>query len=202
MVGLGAAGGIAADVLTAAGRQVVALEAGDRLSSKDFVRQFDELSGSSVRNLMGEPKFNGEIPTWRPNPNVKASPAPSASPMMNAVGGTSVHYSAASWRFRPDDFTIRSHTVARYGEGALPPNSALADWPLTYEMLQPYYDRVEHAIGVSGAGGTNPFEGHRSRDYPMPPLRTSGVSARAAQAMKSLGYHPFPQPAAINSVPW
>jgi gluconate 2-dehydrogenase alpha chain len=201
IMGLGAAGGVAADVLTAAGLNVVGLEAGDRLSSQDFVRQLDEIAGWTVRNALGRLKVNGETPSWRRDLNQPAIPAPGASPMMNALGGASVHYSAASWRFRPDDFRVRSETVARYGEQALPSQSAVADWPITYSELEPYYDRVEYGIGVSGQAGANPFEGPRSRDYPMPPLRTAGIGALAAHAMKSLGYHPFPQPAAINSVP-
>jgi gluconate 2-dehydrogenase alpha chain len=200
IVGLGAAGGVAADVLTQAGMKVVGIEAGPYLSKADFIRQLDEIQGCFGRNTLGEPKFNHEIPTWRPNVESAAGDSPIVWPMMNAVGGTSIHYGAQSWRLSPGDFRVHSETFRRYGEEAIPRGSSLADWPVSYEDLEPYYERVEYEIGVSGLKGANPFEGKRARDYPMPPLRPSGYTQKAERAMSSLGYHPFPQPAAINSV--
>ena len=202
IVGLGAAGGIAAHVLTQAGISVTALEAGPRLTTKQFVPRMDEIAGS-IRNWMGAPKVNGEVPTWRPDVDSPTAPPPiPAIRMMNGVGGTSIHYGTQSWRFRPDDFRSRSATIERYGEAAIPAGATTVDWPISYDDLEPYYDKVEYLIGVSGAGGTNPFEGPRSRDYPMPPLRSMGFSDLAAAAMARMGYHPFPQPAAIASVPF
>lgn len=199
IVGLGAAGGIASYVLTKAGINVVAIEAGPRLSVKEFVPHLDEIA-NSVRNWMGEPKYNKEIPTWRPNANAPTQPPPvPAVRMMNAVGGTSIHYGTQSWRFRADDFKARSTTIAKYGESALPKGSTTVDWPIGYDDLEPYYDQVEYLIGVSGKGGSNPFESPRKRDYPLPPLRSMGYGELAADAMTKLGYHPFPQPAAIIS---
>jgi gluconate 2-dehydrogenase alpha chain len=200
IIGLGAAGGVAAEALTQAGLEVVGLEAGPHLTNQDFITLMDELAGCFMRNKLGEPKFNKEIPTWRPNESTPATEPPLVWPMMNAVGGTSVHYGAQSWRFAPGDFRVRSETVKRYGPSALPAGSSIADWPITYDDLEPYYDRVEYALGVSGRGGINPFEGRRARDYPMPPLRRAGYCKMAASAMGGLGYHPFSQPAAINSV--
>jgi gluconate 2-dehydrogenase alpha chain len=199
IIGMGAAGGIAANVLTKAGLNVVGIEAGPRLSNADFIKRFDELGeGLTTRNSLGAPKFNKEIPTWRLNASSPTIP-PLVQGMANCVGGASVHYGAQSWRFHKDDFTIRSSTIARYGKSALPPGSALSDWPVTYDELEPYYDKVEYAIGVSGKGGSNPFEAPRRRDYPMPPLRPLPFATKMGEAMKSLGYHPFPQPAAIAS---
>lgn len=202
LVGLGAAGGIAAHVLTAAGRQVVALEVGDSLSSKDFIKDLDEFSAGSMRNRMGEKLVNRTVPTWRRNPESPAGDPQYSYPTMNAVGGSSVHYGAASWRYYPEDFSIRSSTVERYGEAALPEGSAIEDWPVSYAELEPYYDKVEYAIGVSGDSSSNPFEGPRSRPFPMPPLRRKGWNELADSRFRELGYHPFPQPAAINSVPY
>ncbi len=208
IIGMGAAGGTASYVLTKAGLNVVGLEAGPRLSYKDFDRQLDEIGGSSFRNQMGEPKFNHEVPTWRPDAKAATQPTPAPILMMNAVGGTSIHYGTQSWRYRTDDFKMRSTTVQKYGEKALPEGNAIADWPVTYEDIEPYYDKVEYLIGVSGKAGNvqgkkvsggNPFESPRQRDYPLPPLRSMGYADIAAKAMQDQGYHPFPQPAAIIS---
>ena len=71
IVGLGAAGGIAAHVLTEAGRNVVALEVGDDLDSARFIKEMDEIAGNGGANHMGEPLVNKSIPTW---PALLASP--------------------------------------------------------------------------------------------------------------------------------
>jgi gluconate 2-dehydrogenase alpha chain len=119
--------------------------------------------------------------------------------MMNAVGGSTYHYTAQFWRFHESDFKIRTQTVNRYGRKALPPGSAVVDWPLSYADLEPYYERVEYLVGVSGKGGANPFESPRYRDYPLPPNRNFGFGEMLGKAMRMQGYHPFPQPAAILS---
>lgn len=202
IVGLGAAGGVAAHVLTKAGLSVVALEAGSDRSSGDFLRGYDEIAGNGMRNTFGDPLFNKSIPTWRPT--VDAPEGPPARPylMMNGVGGSSVHYGAVSWRLYPDDFRSHTNTVKRYGEAALPAGSAIADWPLSYEELEPYYTEVEYAIGVSGLAGENPFDPPRSKPFPMPPLRQKGWNKYAREKLAAQGYHPFRQPAAVNSVPY
>ena len=121
IIGMGAAGGIAAHVLTQAGIDVVGIEAGPRLDNATFVANDDEISGT-VRNWTGEAKFNHEVPTWRPDANSPTAPPPIPPVhMANMVGGTSVHYGTQSWRFRTDDFTVRSDIINRYGEEALPP---------------------------------------------------------------------------------
>jgi gluconate 2-dehydrogenase alpha chain len=199
IIGLGAAGGIAAHVLTKAGIDVVGLEAGPRLDRTDFLAQDDEIAGV-ILNWTGKYKCNKEVPTWRPNANAATAKPPVPPILMgNMVGGTSVHYGTQSWRFRADDFKVRSSTVERYGEDAIPENSTLADWPLSYADLEPWYDKVEYLIGVSGKGGSNPFASPRARDYPMPPLPSFGYGDLVQKGMEACGYHPFPQPAAILS---
>jgi gluconate 2-dehydrogenase alpha chain len=90
----------------------------------------------------------------------------------------------------------------------LPQGSTLEDWPLTYDELAPYYERVEEEVGVSGLAGNlggkltgvgNPFEAPRAKECPMPPLRGSGFTDRMAETARQLGWHPFAPPAAINS---
>ena len=106
--------------------------------------------------------------------------------MMNGVGGTSIHYTGQSWRLSPYTFNERSETIRRYGRGAIPDGVALADWPLDYADLEPYYDRVEYTLGISGRAGNvqgkkdprgNVFEGRRRRPYPMPPLRRAATTS-------------------------
>ncbi len=205
IIGMGATGGIAAYVLAQAGLKVVGLEAGANLSKADF--KMDEMGASGIRNTLASIKANKEVPTYRPNPNVKAVKAAPVHTMMNAVGGT-LHWCGHAWRFHPDDFRVRTNTIKRYGEAALPAGTDIQDWPISYDDLEPYYDKVEYSTGVSGKAGNlkgqtidggNTLEGPRQREYPMPPLPTACQGGLFAAAAKKLGYHPFPGPTGINS---
>ena len=206
IVGMGAAGGVAALPLVRAGLEVIGLEAGGWLAPGDFAP--DEIRN----NFRGWPqsvqKANREVPTHRRSEGAPYSPRPVVHPMMNAVGGTSVHYWAQSWRLNPWDFKVVSATTSRYGASRIPKGSTIEDWPFGLEELEPYYDKVEHEVGVSGQAGNiqgkldqrgNIFEGARARDYPMPALRGTEFTAMMAAAAKTIGLHAFPGPAAINS---
>jgi gluconate 2-dehydrogenase alpha chain len=207
-VGLGAAGGLAAMPLTQAGLEVVGLEAGPRLSTDDYVA--DEVRQS--RNWMGNAKANQEVPTHRFNSRVaETRPRGTVGPMMNAVGGTSIHWGTQAWRFHPWNFHVRSESIKRWGAGVIPAGSTIQDWPLTYDELEPYYDKVEYLHGISGKAGNirgkldprgNIFEGPRQREFPLPPMRMTGVNQLMSDAAKRLGWHPFPTPAGIRSQPY
>jgi gluconate 2-dehydrogenase alpha chain len=206
IIGMGATGGVAALPLTRAGLEVIGLEAGTWLSPSDFAP--DELRN----NYRGWPqlvqKANHEVPTHRRHDGAPYSPRPSVHPMMNAVGGTTVHYWGQSWRLNPWDFKVVSATTARYGASRIPGGSTIEDWPFGLEELEPYYDKVEYEVGISGQAGNvmgkldergNIFEGARAREYPMPALHGTGFTAMMADAAKAIGAHPFTGPAAINS---
>ena len=207
IIGLGAVGGVAVVPLAEAGLNVVGLEAGTWLSGRDFAP--DEL----WNNYRGWPqavqKANREVPVHRRHALAPDSPRSGLHPMMNAVGGTTLHYWAQSWRLNPWDFKVVSETTRRYGDSRIPPGSTAEDWPFGLDELEPYYDLVEYAIGVSGQAGNirgvvddrgNIFEGPRVRAYPMPPLRGTGFTEMMTAGAHRLGWHPFPGPAAINSV--
>ena len=206
VVGLGAAGGVAVVPLTQAGIEVIGLEAGTWLRPDDFAP--DELRN----NFRGWPqavqKANREIPTHRTSSTASTSPRLQIHPMMNAVGGTTLHYWAQSWRLNPWDFKVVSETTRRYGASRIPKGSTVEDWPFGLEELEPYYDKVEYEIGVSGQAGNikgqidprgNTFEGARAREYPMPPLRGTSFTELMGDAARKLGWRPFPGPAAVTT---
>jgi gluconate 2-dehydrogenase alpha chain len=208
VIGLGAAGGVAVLPLAHAGFTIAGIEAGTWMDPHQF--RPDEIH-NNVRGLVTSvPKTKREVPTIRDNPSSPARRAPN-HPMMNAIGGTSIHYWGQSWRLKPWDFRTRAEVVRRYGANAIPAGSTLEDWPIGYDELERYYDIVEHEVGVSGKAGNlqglidpagNIFEGPRQREYPMPPLRGTDFTERMAQAARKLGWHPFRPPAAINSEPY
>ena len=169
IVGLGAVGGVAALPLTREGVEVTALEAGDWLTRADFAP--DELRN----NVRGWPrstqKANREIPVHRPSRSAPDSPRPAVHPMMNAVGGTSVHYWGQSWRLNPWDFEVVSATRRRYGASRIPKGSTVEDWPFGLAGLEPYYDHVEYEVGISGQAGN--IQGKIDATYSLlaPPQR-------------------------------
>ncbi len=206
IVGLGAAGGVAALPLAEAGLNVVGLEAGTWLDQRDFAP--DEIRNNYRDWPMLVKKAELERPTSRATSSATANRIGN-HPMMNAVGGTTLHYWAQSWRLNPWDFKVVSETTRRYGTSRIPAGSTVEDWPFGLDELEPHYDRVEYEVGVSGQagniGGTidergNIFEGPRRRAYPMPPLRSTGFIDQMGDATRRLGWHPFPGPAAVNSV--
>jgi gluconate 2-dehydrogenase alpha chain len=209
VIGLGAAGGLAATLLAESGLNVVGIEAGPR---NHGAFRGDEITNES-RNVLGSPKVNHEIPTVRRTPDEEAQPATGTRGllMMNGLDGSKVHSTCVSWRMLPWNFRSRSATLTRYGPNAIPANSTLVDWPLGYDELAPYYDLVEQRYGISGRAGNvrgklvdggNPFEGARERDYPLPPLRRTGYTELMSVAARDRGWHPFPTPASIRSQPY
>jgi choline dehydrogenase-like flavoprotein len=179
IVGSGAAGGVLAKELSVAGFAVVVLEKGPRLRPEQFAH--DEYR-YLFQNEIG---FKTPV-TWREHAKQVATPASFNDGMRGiwaaqVVGGSSVHFTANFWRFRPVDFDERSRL------GAIP-GASLADWPISYDDLEPYYTKVDWEVGVSGAAG-GWGEPRRSRPYPGPaapgevggrPLRACGEEAGVA----------------------
>jgi len=122
IVGLGAVGGVAVLPLARAGLDVIGLEAGTWLTPSDFAP--DELRNNLRAWPQAVQKANHEIPTHRPNASAPYSPRPTIHPMMNAVGGTTLHYWGQSWRLNPWDFKVVSETTRRYGASRIPPDVA------------------------------------------------------------------------------
>jgi choline dehydrogenase-like flavoprotein len=192
VVGSGASGGVLAKELSTAGFDVVVLEQGPYRRASDF--SHDELGvfvnhemtrhplwddPQTIRETAGE---TAKVPTSGPPPALYA----------RGVGGSSVHFTANFWRLRPLDFRERSLLGEIGGTG-------FADWPISYDELEPYYSRVDWEIGVSGAPG--PFDAPRSRPYPMPPLPITSAGALLEKGARKLGLHPQPAPMAILSQP-
>ena len=207
IIGVGAAGGVLAAELGKAGMKVIGLERGPRLTTADF-NPHDELRYFQRQDL--RPNIKRQPVTWRPNANARAVPMPVLN-YGNQAGGGTVHYGAVSWRFHEDDFRARSQTIERYGAAAIPAESSLADWPLSYADLEPHYDRAEYELGVSGKAGNlqgkkidggNVFEAPRRREYPLPPLLEDQAEILFSAAGRNLGYHPFSTPRAIISQPY
>src|SRR6185437_5172967 len=98
--------------------------------------------------------------------------------------------------------------LSRYGKSAIPDDMTIQDWGVTYQELEPFYDRFEYLCGASGKAGNlngqiqpggNPFEAPRSREYPNPPMALSYPPTLFGEAAQRLGHKPFPHPSANMS---
>ena len=112
---------------------------------------------------------------------------------MTLGGGTRV-WGAQAWRMSPLDFRM----ATTYGE---PEGSTLADWPISYDDLEPYYDRAEWALGVAGEPG-HAHSGHRSRGYPLPPVPLGTTGHRLASGAERLGWPTAAVPLMVNTAPF
>ena len=199
LIGVGAMGGIVAPLLAKAGLRVVGLEAGPWRSKESFIP--DELGSAYYCRANMGPKFLTEVPRWRRSEEEPTQEATfSLGRMMNAVGGSVIHYGAWLRRYHPHHFRSLSRWREAGVEHLLPEHSTLVDWPVTYEELEPYYTQVEYTVGVAG-NGDNPFTPH-SRPYPMPPLRPFRLGEMFRATTEALGLHPHPVPVGVNSVPY
>jgi len=191
IIGSGSAGGVLARELSVAGFEVVVLEQGRYRTTEQF--NHDELAVAFNHEYVGGP-HGGDPQTFRSRPSETATLAdfPPAY-YARTVGGSSVHFSGNFWRLRPVDFHERSLL------GPIP-GADLADWPISYEELEPYYTRVDWDIGVSGAPG--PFDAPRSRPYPLPPLPIKSSGVLLERGARKLGLHPQVAPLAILSEPY
>src|SRR5204863_324314 len=112
------------------------------------------------------------------------------------VGGGTVHWDAKTPRFWRQDFKGRS----LYGPV---PDANVADWPLGYDDLAPFYDEVEQRLGVQGDVARMPAatlaQAPRSGPFPMPPNPPMYGGSLLAEGARRLGYTAYPFPMAVNS---
>lgn len=190
IIGSGAAGGIVARELSSAGLKIVVLEQGPHLKAADF--KHDEWAYNHNEELVwGQRK--GHPQTFRRNADEKAQVVEgSVLGYAHNVGGSSVHFSGNFWRLRPIDF----HEASVVGPIA---GTTLADWPISYEELEPYYTKVDWEIGVSGLMG--PWDPPRSRDYPCAPMPVKSSGVLLERGAKAMGWTAYPAPVAILSQP-
>jgi choline dehydrogenase-like flavoprotein len=181
VVGAGASGAAVAWSLAEAGFRVVCLEQGD------WVRP------AQMPHTQVDWELH-RLTDWNPDPNVRQLAvdypvndlASTYSPLMyNAVGGSTIHWSAHYPRYHPSDFRVRS--LDGVGD----------DWPLSYEELESFYDLSDRITGVAGLIG-DPSQPPRSPRQTRP-LAIGPLGTTIASGFDRLGWHWWPSDAAINS---
>lgn len=211
VVGLGWTGAILSMEMAQAGLDVLALERGedrDTVPGFQYPKVIDELKYGVRYGFMQRPSKS--TLTIRRTEQENALPYRVLGSFLpgDGVGGAGMHWNGHTWRPQAEELKLRTHTIERFGQQAIPEGMLLEDYPVTYQELEPHLARFEGVAGISGQAGNiggkiipggNPFESPRSGPYPMPPMPNTYDSSLFAEAAKKAGYHPFPLPGSIAS---
>ena len=168
IIGSGPGGSAAAEVLTGAGWTVAIVEKGRNhlLDPDDLTRPSADYSNDEIK--FHSRHFLGPDPLVEPRTFRTGEEdgdrvhVGEVNSVPSTVGGGGTHADGKVPRFMPGDFRLLSDLGPQ-------PGAAVADWPVTYDDLEPFYAAVERSIGVAGLEGANPFAGPRSGPFPMPP---------------------------------
>ncbi|MEO7414428.1 MAG: GMC family oxidoreductase [Opitutaceae bacterium] len=197
VVGSGAGGGQTAYTLAMEGVKVLMLEAG---------RNYDPVKETPMFQITGQAPLRGIATTDKPfgfydatvdgGWNVPGEPYTSASSeperqfwwyRARMLGGRTNHWGRISLRNGPYDFRPRS----RDGLGF--------DWPISYEELAPYYDKVEMLIGVYGENNSLENTPNSSPGVLLPPPKARAGELLAQQRGKKMGIPVIPIHRAVLS---
>lgn len=187
VIGAGVAGGLVAKRAAEAGLRVTILCDGPELDRADLVKRFRQADPQSLMSPY-------PLVPHAPQPQVartddyliQKGPFPYDQQYIRAVGGTTWHWGAATWRYLPNDMKIRT----LYGVGR--------DWPLRYEEIEPWYYEAEVELGVAGPENA-PFDAPRSKPYPMPEAPLSYLDQRFSEVLAEMGYDVIHAPQCRNN---
>lgn len=197
IIGSGAGAGPVAYELSRAGYNVLVLEKGPWFKTKDLSK--DEIV--NTRRNVYTPLLQDEqhvIESKNDDGEWKAKSTYSTGRSFwngNMVGGSTNLMSGYFHRMKPNDFKL----LSTYGPID---NANIVDWPIDYDEMEPYFDKVEKVVGISGrVVEHSTLEPRKNESFPYPPLVENIVSTWIDRAANKLGYNAVPVPRAILSLP-
>lgn len=196
IIGSGAGASPVAHELTLAGAKVCVLEKGGIYSEKDFSK--DELA--VVRRDIYTPNLKDEYHVIEEKIDGQWYKFPTYETGWsfwngNILGGSSNFMSGFFYRLKPKDFRLKSE----FGEVK---GANVVDWPISYDELEPYYEKVERVVGVSG--DVTPYEHQEPRstkNFPYKALQEHPIVKLIDSSCSKLNYIPVKTPRAIISEP-
>ncbi|GAB3546653.1 GMC family oxidoreductase [Spirosoma fluminis] len=166
VIGTGAGGAPLLARLAKAGLKVVALEAGKHWKPIDDFPTDERAQSKLFWNDERLSAGNDPLPFGNNNSGT-------------GVGGSTLHYTAYTPRVQPDDLHIRTE----FGVGE--------DWPVDFNEIEPYYDEIEHFLGVSGPAHY-PWGPARKQAYALGPLSINGAGQLMERGCKEVGLKTSP----------
>ena len=190
VIGSGAGAGPIIYELSKAGKKIVVLEKGEHYKREDFSK--DEIA--YTKRSIVTPNLNDEYHTIVEN-NDEYTTTQANWDFWNGsiVGGSSNFMSGFFHRLHPDDFQLKT----KFGTIK---DANIEDWPISYEQLEPYYDKVEKIVGVSGYATPHKYESPRSsKNFPYPATTEHPIVNLIDKSAKQIGFTSVVTPRAILS---
>jgi len=171
IIGSGAGGGTIAHALSTTGARILVIERGDFIPQEEE-NWNPEAVWKHLRYRINEHWLDERGREFRPYTHY-------------CVGGNTKFWGSVLYRLRREDFEEVEHV-----DGVSP------GWPITYETLEPYYDRAEQLYHVRGQHGIDPTEVPRG-PFPYDPVPHSAVMQQIVCQLRQLGLHPSPLPLGV-----
>ena len=191
VIGSGAGAGPIIYELSKKGLKVCVLEKGDIYNEKDFSK--DEMV---VRKSIYTPNLKDEYHTIEEFIDGSWQKFPTYETGWNfwngsLLGGSSNFMSGYFHRLKPNDFKLASSYE-------IPKDSNIVDWPISYDDMEKYYEKVERVVGISGKVQEYEFSEPRStKDFPYSALEENKIVDLIDKSCKELNYKSIKTPRAI-----
>ncbi len=177
IIGSGMGGATLAAALAPTGRRILILERGAPLQPSAADRDANAIFGRG-QFRPNETWYDGEGRGFNPGNYYN-------------VGGNSKFFGAVFLRYRSEDFSPIQHL-----EGRTP------GWPISYDDLEPHYQRAETMYQIRGQLGQDPSEPAHSGHYPYPPVPDEPAIADLRARLQRLGLHPASLPLGVDLEKW
>ena len=178
IIGSGASGAAVAWSLAETKMRILCLEQGGWVKNSDFPSNGKNYEQRKFTDYSTSPN----VRKWPSDYPINDENSPIKVVNFNGVGGATVMYTAHFPRLHPSDFRTRS--LDGVGD----------DWPIDYQILEPFYATNDRMMGVSGRAGDPASPAHQP---PLPPLPLGRSGQQRARAMNKLGWHWWPSETTI-----